>query len=70
MWKSVSPLYRDRGCILRSGARRRRHVTSSFFVERRATCIAVSSPVLLVALAAPSHMLELGGLCRPGRSDR
>ena len=28
MWKSVSPLYRDRGgCILRSGARRRRHVT-------------------------------------------
>ena len=30
MWKSVSPLYRDRGgCILRSGARRRRHVTLS-----------------------------------------
>ena len=28
MWKSVSPLYRDRGCILRSGARRRRHVTN------------------------------------------
>ena len=27
MWKSVSPLYRDRGCILRSGAKRRRHVT-------------------------------------------
>ena len=26
MWESVSPLYRDRG-LLRSGARRRRHVT-------------------------------------------
>ena len=28
MWKSMSPLYHDRGgCLLRSGARRRRHVT-------------------------------------------
>ena len=32
MWKSVSPLYRDRGCILRSGARRRRHVTLTLSV--------------------------------------
>ena len=33
MWKSVSPLYRDRGCILRSGARRRRHVTECELAE-------------------------------------
>ena len=35
MWKSVSPLYRDRGCILRSGARRRRHVTALCLSVRR-----------------------------------
>ena len=35
MWKSVSPLYRDRGCILRSGAKRRRHVTTNDSPEAR-----------------------------------
>jgi len=35
MWKSVSPLYRDRGCILRSGAKRRRHVTALCLSVRR-----------------------------------
>ena len=48
MWKSVSPLYRDRGCILRSGARppSRNTFFLSFCCERLLLLLLLRNTVL------------------------